>query len=512
MSETDKPAARGSRMPVLALLGLALLLPALSLIPFGSLWLWERGLIIPWAMATFAIVSVAFVLLRRLLLPMRDAVESERPADLSRAVWNRRQEDAWADVQAFSRSVDPARLASRDDMMALGLETVRRVARHMHPEHDDPLLRFTLPEAFAVIEQASAGMRGFVESNLPFGDRITVAQIMWVYRWRTIVPLVEKGYDIWRIVRLFNPISAATQELRERYTRQIYEMGRAHIAQRLAQAFVKEVGKAAIDLYGGSLRVRQEQLARHTSDASLRDAATLDRVAAEPIRILVAGEDGSGKSSLINRLLGAAEAAVDVIPSTHQQLAYRLSRDGLPEALLIDTPGLEGEWADKGLSRAMADCDLLIWVTAATRAARARERAVLDALRANEAANARGKVSTLVVMTHIDMLRPFALWEPPYDVQQPASAKAQSIRGALDAVVRELGVAAGSVLPVRSDKGETEYNIDAVWASIAEALPDAKRSRLQRCLKGAGEAWTWGGVLAQAANAGRIVSRGLFRP
>ncbi|MFK5004485.1 hypothetical protein, partial [Klebsiella pneumoniae] len=87
----------------------------------------------------------------------------------------------------------------------------------------------TLPEVFAVIEQASVGLRDFAEKSLPFGDRVTVAQIMWIYRWRTIIPLVEKGYDIWRLVRLVNPISAATQELRERYTRQIYDMGREHI-------------------------------------------------------------------------------------------------------------------------------------------------------------------------------------------------------------------------------------------------------------------------------------------
>ena len=52
-----------------------------------------------------------------------------------------------------------------------------------------------------------------------------------------------------------NPISAATQELRERFTRQIYDMGREHLARRLARAFVKEVGRAAIDLYGGNLRI-----------------------------------------------------------------------------------------------------------------------------------------------------------------------------------------------------------------------------------------------------------------
>lgn len=498
------------RATTIALTIVALLLPALSLIPLGSIWLWQHGYVLVWALCMLAIVSVAFILLRRQLLPLLAPVESALPEDVPKAIWNQRQEQAWSDVLAFSRTVDPKRVGSRDAMMALGLETVSRVAGRMHPEHRDPLLRFTVPEALAVIEQTCDGLRAYVETNLPFGDRMTVAQIMWVYRWRSVLPLVEKGYDLWRVVRLINPISAATQELRERYTRQIYEMGREHIARRLVQEFVKEVGKAAIDLYGGSLRVRRERLAEHVSEATLRDTAMLDRVAAEPIRILVAGQNGAGKSSLINILTKATDAAVDILPATHQQMAYRLVRDGLPEALLVDTPGLNGDVALAGLMLAATDCDMLLWVSNATQAARADDRAAIDALRAAFARGERSMPPLLVALTHIDALRPFGEWAPPYDVNEPTTAKGKAIRGAMDAVARELAVATAQILPVRADAEASSYNIDALWASIAAALPDAKKSRLQRCLEGASKAWTWTGVLSQATNAGRIVSRGLL--
>jgi hypothetical protein len=141
----------------------------------------------------------------------------------------------------------------------------------LHPERRDPLLQFTVPEALAVIERASGNLRALLVGSFPLGDRITVAQLMWLYRWRGALQLAEKGYDLWRIVRLLNPIAAATQELRERFTRQLYEAGREHLAGRLARAFVKEVGRAAIDLYGGNLRVTAEQLRAHVSAASRAD-------------------------------------------------------------------------------------------------------------------------------------------------------------------------------------------------------------------------------------------------
>ena len=508
MTRTSAPRAR-LRVLVFAT---ALLLPALSLIPLGSIWLWQNGYVLVWAVVMLVLVSIAFLILQRLIVrAANDPATSDRPEDIGRDIWNARQEQAWADVKSFAETVDPARLASRDAMLALGLETVERVARRMHPDHDDPLLRFTLPEAFAVISEASAGLRAFAETSLPFGERITVAQIMWVYRWRTVIPMIEKGYDIWRIVRLFNPIAAATQELRERATRQLYEMGRDHIARRLAEAFVKEVGRAAVDLYGGSLRVSPTRLGQHMSDASVSDGELLDRAAAEPVRILVAGQSGAGKSSLINRLTGTADAAVDVVPSTHRQTAYRLVREGLPEALILDTPGLEGDDDTAALARAAEDCDMLVWVSSATRAARAMDRAALDAIRSAAAKAGRHMPPHVLALTHIDSLRPFAEWSPPLEVNAPKTAKEKSVRTAMEVAARELDLPLAQTVPVRADTAEAAYNIDALWAAITAAVPEAKRSRLQRCLAGETAAWSWSGVLAQAGKAGRIISREILR-
>jgi hypothetical protein len=239
------------------LLIVALLLPTVSLIPLGGLWLWQQGYVVYWGIATCIVVTALYHLEKRLIAgPTPTPSRTEKATDAaSDAAWSPLQSAAWDDVMTLASAVDAERLSSRDAALNLGLETIETVARRLHPERKDPLLQFTVPEALAVVERASNGLRDFVTKTFPLGDRITVAQLMWVYRWRGALNLVEKGHDLWRIVRLLNPVSAATQELRERFTRQIYDAGREHMARRLARAYVKEVGRAAIDLYGGSLRV-----------------------------------------------------------------------------------------------------------------------------------------------------------------------------------------------------------------------------------------------------------------
>jgi predicted GTPase len=490
----------------MALLVVALLLPTLSLVPLGSLWLWERGYIIHWAIGTCIVVVAAYVLQRLLLVPLPAAAipasEQEQPGD---GAWTPLQAQAWEDVMALAADVPAERMTSRDAVLNLGLETVELVAKRLHPERGDPLLQFTVPEALAVLERASSGMRRFILESFPLGDRVTVAQVMWLYRWRNAINLAEKGYALWRVVRLLNPVAAATTELRERFTRQIYEMGREHLGRRLARAFVREVGRAAIDLYGGNLRVSSERLAGHISAASRSDLEAAEARAAEPVRILVAGQTGAGKSSLVNALAGVVEAAVDVLPSTRSFTAYRLTHEGLPAALVIDSPGLAGPKDIALLVEEAGDCDMVLWVSAATRAAREIDRAALAALRDHFAAQpGRRRPPMLLVVAHIDTLRPFSEWDPPYDLAG-ARPKARAIREAMEAAGAELGFAAGEIVPVRADIAVAPYNIDALWAKIIELMPEAQRARLLRTLSDIKSASGWATIWSQAANAGRVI-------
>jgi hypothetical protein len=497
----------------LALLSVALVLPTASLILLGSLWLWQHGrmYVLSWGVVTCIAVVGAYFLERRLIVPVppeaAPSAEPDEEVEPADQAWTPRQEQAWADVQALAARVPAERMTSRDAVVNLGLETIELVAKRLHPERKEPLLQFTVPEALALIERTGEGLRNFILTTFPLGDRITVAQLMWIYRWRGAVNLAERGYSIWRILRLFNPLTAATQEIRERFTRQIYQMGREQIARRLARAYVKEVGRAAIDLYGGNLRVTSEQLSSHVSVASRRDMAALGSRTAEPVRILVAGQTGAGKSSLINALAGEVEAAVDVVPATRTFTTYRLTHEHLPATLIVDSPGIGANRGIPPLVEVADDCDMVLWVSSATSAARELDRAALAAIRQHFAAQPnRRRPPMLLVLTHIDRLRPFNEWQPPYDWDAGTGAKAASIRAAMEAAMEELGFARGDVVPVRADP--VTYNVDAIWGKIIELVPEAERARLLRVLSDVrGAPFGWGSLWSQAKNATRALRK-----
>ena len=493
----------------------AVLLPAVSLVPLGSIWLWEKGYLLYWVGAALAL-SLSSFLVQLWLVRRSDVVslgdERQGPSSSAEPSWTPRESEAWTAVEALAAEADPSKLTGRDAIVDLGLLTIETVARRFHPDVEDPLWRFTAPEALTLVERVSRELRPFVVENIPLGDQLTMAQVLKIYRWRSVIDVAEKAYDVWRIIRLLNPLAAVANEARERLTKKLYTGVRDELAGRLTQGFVKEVGRAAIDLYGGRLRSSTEDLVRHVSDATERDRAAPD--IAEPLRFLVAGQVSAGKSSLINALLREVRSAVDVVPTTEGFTAYELKHTTLPPVLLIDSPGVRADAASiDRLSSEASACDLIVWVAAANRADRAVDRSTLDAIRAFFASRPdRRPPPILLVATHIDQLRPFPEWAPPYDIANPSTEKAMSIRAALEQISADLELSMERIVPVCLDGDRPAYNVEVVWALITETLPEALRAQLVRRLRSSASGWSWRKLMSQAVGAGRVATRVLSKP
>lgn len=110
------------------------------------------------------------------------------------------------------------------------------------------------------------------------------------------------------------------------------------------------------------------ETARHAIDAVLADAAR-GRVIRDGLTVAIVGRPNAGKSSLFNRLAGAARAIVTDVPGTTRDLlTERVDIGGLP-LTFIDTAGLRREAGDaieeEGIARARqagAAADIVIAV------------------------------------------------------------------------------------------------------------------------------------------------------
>jgi predicted GTPase len=494
---------------------MGVVLPIAVLAGLGWLWLWERGYAIYWVFATLGLTAIGLLIS---LITIR-SLEKEAPPIPREGMgpepgapgYTPREEAAWKAVQALAEEVDPKELKSREAVLSLGVKTVEAVARNIHPEAPDAIWRFTVPEALTLIERVSAKLKPMIAESIPLGDQLSVGQVLRIYRWRSAIDLASRAYDLWRMVRIMNPIAAATQEVRERITKSIYAGVQDELAKRLAAAYVREVGRAAIDLYGGRLRVDTAELESHISPETRSDVEKA-QAPAEPLRILVGGQNGAGKSSLINALAGKVAVTVDVLPNADGFIPVQMSREGLPEMLLIDAPApAAGDGSFDKLTAQAGAADLVIWVAGANRADRQADKAALAAIDTFFGTRRdRRAAPRLLVLTHIDQLRPAREWSPPYDLADATNPKARSIADATAAVAGDLGFETDDAIPVCLIDPPGLYNIDLVWAKIAEQIPEAKRARLVRIMAAARDGGiNWRRVLGQAAGAGRLIAGAL---
>lgn len=370
--------------------------------------------------------------------------------------------------------------------------------------------RFTLPEALLVLSVASERYRKVILQHVPFAERVTVATLVKLYDRQQHI---RTGYT-WlntarRTLRLANPIAAAIGELRDQFTNRVFEHLSTNVQKDLKRLLLQEVVQVGIDLYSGKLKSSVNELDDYRSKAYTEDLQR-KALAAEPLRIVLAGQTSAGKSSLVNALADTLHAEVGILPTTESNVIHSLQLDDAAPLHLIDTIGLANTQDGlASLTQLATDADMILMVIRANQPARAPDQQLWNALQKTFAAMPRRRVPPLMlVMTHIDQLTPRAEWNPPYDLDSD-SRKAASINGALRSALKQIGLPEGiAIIPVCLSPDKGLYNVDAVAAQVMMLQDSATLTQLNRRRVELGEqAISWRERWQQVRRLGLVIGR-----
>lgn len=448
--------------------GAVLALPVLASSVFGLIWLAERNHLLLFFIACLTVALLVYISQKAALLFRKSPPEvtidpSQGPHVTTDPDWSDAERKAFTAGQTLinERLKTPLQTEEIQDFV---LQVITAVADASGTRGKAPL-DFTIPEALLLVERVASRLRADLRSYLSISDRISVKTLFWIWtnqeRARKIYGL---GHGIYRISRFATGFHVAiTREILDLVTsgnKQVLTEEVHVIAQRI---LFEEIAKAATELYSGRLRM---------SDAELLDSILADsdvdrqRLAQPdlPIRIAIAGQVSSGKSSLVNELLGRDAAEADMPPTTDRPTAHEGEIDGFP-CRIIDLPGLDGTQSSTDATLFEAQqCDLLIWALPVNRPAREIDRATIEAIREDFAKQPLRIAPPLVgVATFCDQIAG-ATW--PY----PEHALPTEVQNTIGEAVRTIAQEVKIDPPVPVSLTQLPWNTDAVTAAVSRQL------------------------------------------
>lgn len=495
------------------LLVIAIVLPWLGIFVLGGIWLWQNGHIWIWAAAAAALGLIAWPLSRSIRRRTDKEVRETLGELASPSVgWNQREQEAWNEVLAIADATAPFSFFELDPLLAHARQTIEAVAHKFHPDMQDAWAVFSVPDALLLTEKLSRDVRRQALLHIPGVRSIRLSHLLWMHRQsEQYGPVAQASWHVtsslWRLLRaVVSPLQALAQETSGLFAHNAGRVLAYRLRSYATRMLTLEVGRAAIELYSGRLALSDEEV----ETARKQDSAAAVAAANGAIRILLVGQTSAGKSSILNALSAGIRAAVGPLPTTAIASEHRIEMEGRPAVILVDMPGLTKDPAPAiSILEQAARSDLVLWVASAMQPAREPDRQGLQVFREWATAQlTRRPPPILLALTHIDQLRPASEWAPPYDLMRPIGHKAMAIRAATDAVAHILALDASDIVPIALPPDREPYNIDALWARIAQEIDEAKLVQLDR-LRVAHQRPSWRDIARQVENAGRVIIKGI---
>lgn len=456
--------------------------------------------------------------------------------------WTDRDRTAWKVVEKHALDTKPVSVDdfnNPDNLTRFAAEAQQlalKVARVYHPGTKEPFAHLTLPEILTAFELASHDLSRLVDRYVPGSHLITLQNFKQA---KQAMAWYETGRNIyWLVSAVMNPLQTAAQVVATKGGMQAAaQQIQNNVMHWFYLTYVHEMGRYFVELNSGRLRVGakkyRELMDAHQVPPILSEEEAAKRAAAaqaaapppaaagpsaDPTQVTVAivGPVKAGKSSLVNAALGAAKAAVDVIPLTATSTRYDLNQAGLPPLSLIDTVGFGVDGAVEADVKNAVDAvklaDVVILAVPARSAARAPEVSFLDRIRAAFAARPELRLPPVIVaLTQIDHLTPAMEWAPPYNWETGGRPKEKSIREAVAAAREAFAGRVAEVVPVCGADGRVLWVRDELMPEVANRLSEARGVSLLRALHIDAAAHRTKKVVDQVLNVGKEVLKAVFK-
>lgn len=494
------------------IIGLLFLIPIIALLGFGFYFLWLKG----WLYYGIAIIS-ANTALFSLLTTWRSHQKKPlvvKPIDVNpNPNWSDEAQDAWAELNKFTKSYSAKTdlLTNPNKILKLTNEILLLVATHFNAKSKYPILEFPTPYLLKLISLICEDLQREVLDKIPGSHAIKIGDLLLAKEYYEKGIKIKSVYNV--LNHLFNWPGAALGKARGLLMDGGFNLIREEVLQNLFSAYINKLGFYAIQLYSGQITLDDISPIETLSDVSKKDIKKIKAYeeSLEPLRILVLGQVSSGKSTLINKLFGEIRTAEGVLPTTSKITPFKLEREGMEVATILDSAGyggLEHEDAPGLLKKAWEEIDIVLIVCNASHAAREEDAKQLQKLRHEFQLHRKNRTLPVIVAvaTQIDRLRPFREWLPPYNIQEPQSIKAQGILEVCEAISKDLSLPLGFIVPVCLAPDKPTYNLDdGLIPLIHEQLDDAQRSRYLRCLKNQKDKSYWREWRKQISNTGQFI-------
>lgn len=473
-------------------LALVIGIPILVVLGFGIVSIYREGYLLALVLLITVLTFLTAIPLFFLRHQVKQGIDTN---DLNAETWVKASQEWTAfDLQVWAllnKSLE-AKLAENADWSQLrghSLDLASEAAAQYHPNRSRRELAFTIPEALRMTEEVSKRYRVLIMQHVPLVEKLNVSMLRMVYDHRDKQETLQNVWNIYRIIRAFTP-AGLIAEARGQLLDHVFAGLKDEIQAKLKQALLQEVASVVIDLYSGRFKVSDEELA---VSATLK--ADQERLALplEPLRVCFIGQVSSGKSSIINALVGSMVAEVNQLPSTHTATVYQAKLDHELDALhLVDLPGLDGQPEnDAYLLEQMMQSDVVLWVLKANQPARALDTKFKEQWQAwlnDPKQRARRQPILLGILNQVDRLTPQNEWQPPYDLNQTDNPKARTIRDALDYNQQLLKFE--TIIPLSVSEDKPAYNLGELEKLLDQYYEQGLQVQLNRRRLEAGESFS----------------------